>query len=394
MRVLGIVFVAVGVLSLPICAATPAEPYKVFFGNLHAHSSYSDGSGTPAEAFTFARDTGKLDFMALSEHNHASAEMGAKERRDGLMIATQEDLYNGDGENYVTSAARRATEDGRFVALAGQEFSAISKGNHINVFEIKPVIKTENGAFDQLFRFLAATPDSLGEPALVMLNHPGDFKGPEEYGEDDCPDRKTWIATLNKYAALIEVLSGPAMAKTKKRPTGNAQRDYFHYLSLGLYLAPTASQDNHYKTWGTATDTRTGVLAKSLTKADILNALKARRAYATHDKNLRVWFRVGGNLMGDIVKAGADLKAVNATVTIEDGDEPQAHYKIELLRGVVGGGDDTAVVTQRELVGDGSVRFENVRYRGGRSYYLVRIAQSSGRGPKDMTWTAPVWIEP
>ena len=97
--------------------------------------------------------------------------------------------------------------------------------------------------------------------------------------------------------------------------------------------------------------------------------------------------------MGDIVKAGADLKAVNATVTIVDADEPQARYQIELLRGVVGG-DEAAVVAKRELVGDGSVRFERVHYRGGRSYYLLRIAQGNGRGPKDMTWTAPVWIEP
>lgn len=183
------------------------------------------------------------------------------------------------------------------------------------------------------------------------------------------------------------------MAKTKKRPTSNAQRDYFHYLNLGLYLAPTASQDNHYRTWGTATDTRTGVLAKSLTKADVLNALKARRACATHDKNLRLWFRVDGHLMGDVVKTDGSTRTVTATVRVADDDEPQASYQIELRRGVVGG-EAAAVVAQRELAGDGSVRFEGVRYRGGRSYYLVRIAQSSGHGPKDMVWTAPVWIEP
>lgn len=28
---------------------------KVFFGNLHSHTSYSDGSGTPLEAFQYAR---------------------------------------------------------------------------------------------------------------------------------------------------------------------------------------------------------------------------------------------------------------------------------------------------------------------------------------------------
>jgi hypothetical protein len=227
----------------------------------------------------------------------------------------------------------------------------------------------------------------------MMLNHPGDYDGPREYGEDDFPDRKTWIATLNRHAALIEVLSGPAMAKTKTRPRGNAQSDYFRYLKLGLYLVPTASQDSHYANWGTATDTRTAVLAKNLTKVEILKALKARRAYATHDRNLRVWFRVDGHLLGDVVKTNGSPTTVSATVRIADDDEPQARYLVDLLRGVVGG-EVAAVVARQELVGDGNVQFNNVRYRGGRSYYLVRIAQGSGRGPKDMTWTAPVWLEP
>jgi len=42
---------------------------KVFFGNLHSHTSYSDGSGTPSEAYAHARDVAKLDFMAITEHN-------------------------------------------------------------------------------------------------------------------------------------------------------------------------------------------------------------------------------------------------------------------------------------------------------------------------------------
>ena len=29
---------------------------QVFFGNLHSHTSYSDGSGTPEESYTHAED--------------------------------------------------------------------------------------------------------------------------------------------------------------------------------------------------------------------------------------------------------------------------------------------------------------------------------------------------
>lgn len=40
--------------------------YKIFFGNLHSHTSYSDGKGTPEQAFTHATDYG--DFLAVTDH--------------------------------------------------------------------------------------------------------------------------------------------------------------------------------------------------------------------------------------------------------------------------------------------------------------------------------------
>ena len=36
---------------------------KVFFGNLHSHTSFSDGSGLPREAYLHARDLARLDFF-------------------------------------------------------------------------------------------------------------------------------------------------------------------------------------------------------------------------------------------------------------------------------------------------------------------------------------------
>src|SRR6266571_2248599 len=73
---------------------------KVFFGNLHSHTSYSDGSGTPTQAYTQARDTAKLDFLAITEHNHRLAEQGASpDRADGVMIATSPELYTGPNNN-------------------------------------------------------------------------------------------------------------------------------------------------------------------------------------------------------------------------------------------------------------------------------------------------------
>jgi hypothetical protein len=46
----------------------PYTQYKIYFGNLHAHSELSDGKGTPLEAYTYARDFGDLDFFSLTDH--------------------------------------------------------------------------------------------------------------------------------------------------------------------------------------------------------------------------------------------------------------------------------------------------------------------------------------
>ena len=109
-------------------ALPPAAP-NFYFGNLHAHTSYSDGTGTPEEAFSYAQDTGNLDFIAVTEHNHAAAGPTSGDRNDGLLIATDPTLYP-----KLIADANAATVDTKFVAIYGQEFSTISKGNHSNAF--------------------------------------------------------------------------------------------------------------------------------------------------------------------------------------------------------------------------------------------------------------------
>ena len=63
-----------------------------YYGNLHSHSSYSDGnadnsSKIPADDYAFAKTALCMDFLGISEHNHAGAGMSlatgrrAKHRR-------------------------------------------------------------------------------------------------------------------------------------------------------------------------------------------------------------------------------------------------------------------------------------------------------------------------
>ena len=180
-----------------------AQSLEVFFGNLHSHTSYSDGVGTPEVAYAHARDVAGLDFLAVTEHNH---------RRAPSRIATDHQLYSGSISISLISTAARFTENGRFVAIYGQEFSSISSGNHANVFEVGAVISTSsvpNGEWDELLNtWLPNHVDSQGKPALMQLNHPAQSSSPnhKEYGIDDFDSFAQWRDTLDAHAQLINAV--------------------------------------------------------------------------------------------------------------------------------------------------------------------------------------------
>ena len=385
------------ILIFLACAVSLAAQDNVYFGNLHSHTSYSDGSGKPAQAYKHARDVAHVDFLAITEHNHAQAEQGAAaDRQDGILIAKDHSLYSGPASTSLISAAHAANKDGTFVALYGQEFSSISSGNHINVFEIPDVITVPNGAFDQLVTLLDTVRDSRNKQPIVQFNHPGlNTKNPaKDYGEDDFASDAEWIDKMGKFARTIAILNGPHDTKTfDNRPPSSLEHEYLHYLSLGFHVAPTADQDNHYQTWGDATVARTAVIAPSLTKENILEAIDQRHVYATEDKNLRLIVKINGHLMGDRVSAPAVGSPLAVSYSIKDDDEPDAGYSIEVFSGMVGQGN-AVVIDKLEIEGntaDGQI--DSIKYDGGNEYIFFKLTQVNEDGVKDHAWTAPVWFE-
>jgi len=93
---------------------TSTATYNYYYGNLHAHSSYSDGnkdnaSYTPAQDYAYAKNTLHLDFLGIAEHNHSGAGMSVSSWPNGV------------------SQALAATTSS-FLALYGQEWGVISNG--------------------------------------------------------------------------------------------------------------------------------------------------------------------------------------------------------------------------------------------------------------------------
>lgn len=380
------------ILALCIISVATAQN-RVFFGNLHSHTSYSDGSSTPKVAYKHARDVARVDFLAITEHNHHSAGR----------IAEEPALYSGSGPNSLISAARSFNQDNRFVALYGQEFSSISSGNHCNILEVDEVINSTavpNGRWDKLMtEWLPAHRDANGRLPIMLLNHPAISNSPNEieYGRDDFNDFDSWISTLDSCARLINIINGPSH-EAGASPGRPSESEFLRYLSMGLHVAPTADQDNHLKNWGNAANTRTAVIATSLTKPNILQGLRSRNVYATEDKNLSIIATVNDNLIGSII-TGNNVPAANSPIVIRlnvnDADEPQAFYTVDVYRGNIGDMQPADVIHEMEFEGNHEIVINNLQYTGGRQYFFVKITQTDDDGIEiDRAWLAPVWFEP
>lgn len=413
--------------GLLLSAQTPGDQYEVYYGLLHAHTAISDGSGTPEEAFKMAKETG-LDFFAVTPHNHKAAESGAKDRKDGVLIANNQNLYNGNNIVQVTQKFSNGDENDLsikpllkaaaeisgpdFLAIYGQEFSTISKGNHMNVLGIDEVIRVSNGDFGSLLDLIK----QQETPPVLQLNHPNvqsDLfysgsnastikKKYDDYGidaDDLGPHYSNLVAKMDPYVHLLEIFSGPAMKRTRienYRDDKAHYNDYYFYLRQGFHISPSAGQDNHYKTWGRSTDIRMGVYAKSLSKEDIYDAFRGQRTFVTEDVNSRIKVSINGTFMGSNLSANAETP-LKVEVLFEDEDENGEEVEFTVYGGIIESQDSKKATNHKQrnndyksgtiITGERQVIFD-VLASGNPEFYYVVVEQED----RNRTFSAPVWI--
>jgi hypothetical protein len=103
-----------------------------------------------------------------------------------------------------------------------------------------------------------------------------------------------YTADGDQAMALCEVLNTSAFStNTTETETGRSSYEGAcnKALEAGYHVAFSTNQDNHCANWGASYTNRTGVLipnGTALTNASFIDALKARRVFATMDK-ARSW---------------------------------------------------------------------------------------------------------
>jgi hypothetical protein len=363
-----------------------AKTWTAYFGDLHTHCAASDGKGTPEEAYSYAREVAKVDFLALTDHNKKKLDQHA---------------VNG------VIAASKAERTKAFAPLFGQEFSTNENGNHINVFGIcEPIPETLNSDFRRLYRewLPAYTNRHPGNLIFCQFNHPR-IKS-KDYGISSVTVKNAQIqnyegewdafaADAGKWVRLISLVNGPAQ-KTATPPHGLHKdippalvNTWFFYLDKGMHLAPTSNHDTHVESWGDLSDGRTGVwLDEPLSQSAMMQALDKGRCFASEDKNLSLWFELGGATMGTQLPdmASASLPIV---VKVSDSDEHDSRYEVEVFHDIIGDGETAKIITHGEVNAGGTYKTTVHHTRGTRELCLVHIKQI---GTEDDAWSAPVYI--
>ena len=239
-----------------LVAAPAAQAYNHYFGDLHAHTGYSDGAAgtTPWDAFP-AAIAGGADFMALTEHYSTS---------NAYEAWTMDEQEWQD----LKAAAARFTSS-RFVAMPAYEYYLVSHTGEINVFNVAdlPPKMTFLGP-DRLPLFcdwVAGQPGGVGQ-----FNHP------------------TYVSRTSRTSPAAPPLGDEGMGLLEVYNDGFTEASYVKALDAGWHVMPSANSDTHAADWITGRDMRTVLLADALTPADLYAAMRAQRGYATLDKDLCV----------------------------------------------------------------------------------------------------------
>lgn len=317
--------------------------YNIYFANLHSHTEFSDGKGLPEEAYIYARDSAQIDILALSDHTH---------------------LLNEISYQYQKQIAERYTENGYFLALVGQEFGNLNQFGHLTIFDADSLcpISTAN---------LAKTYQWLNSKGLIaQFNHPrqSDF------------NYLAFDFNGDQWCSMIEVVNGSG------NYTELNEEIYFTGLANGWHLAPVANQDNHNKKWGDAMTSLgqiplTGILADTLTKEAVLNALHERRIYAleTRPKTDRIRLK---NFMIDNIFMGGRLVTSNPSVLIKLEVVAETGFsQIYLYKNGVKY-DSVNTLNRDSIVWCKADTSAN-------GYYFIKGIQLDG----DRFWSAPIWVE-
>ncbi|RIL00870.1 MAG: hypothetical protein DCC71_18355 [Proteobacteria bacterium] len=347
-----------------------ADAPTILWADLHGHTNWSDGTGHPEDYLRYARDVAALDVAALTDHDHWGTP-----------------FFDASPERWkqTQELTERYYAPGRFVTVLGFEWTNWTYGHrHVLYFDRSGDLLSSVDAETE-------TPQALweslrGREAMTIAHHSAG--GPVAIDWSIPPD------PVLEPVTEIASAHGSSEAPDTQYPIydaipGNWVRDQLakHYV-FGF----VGSGDGHDGHPGLAHlgspygGGLAGIIAESRTREAVLEALRARRTFATNGPRMLLRVSLGGRRMGEAASL-ADLAAAAA-----------AHADVELVVQVVG----TAPIAKVDVVHNRSVA-QSYDAEGRREvmvrwavppldtgdFVYVRAVQQDGGA----AWSSPWFIE-
>jgi hypothetical protein len=335
---------------------------RVFWGDLHGHSGISDGTGTPEDYYRYARDIAALDVAALTDHDHWGMPP----------LSESPDLWED-----IRAQTEAFHEPGRFVALLGYEWTSWLHGHrHVLYFgDEGRVLSFVDPAYESPLQLWEAL---RGEPALTITHHTAG--GPIANNWDIPPDPE--LEPVTEVASVHGSSEAADSPRLIYHPIeGHFARDA---LDRGYRLGFVGSGDSHDGHPGLAhlaspNGGLVAILAEELTREGVLEALRARRVYATNGPRIFLHATLDGLPMGSALAAdGGRTRTLGVRAVAPDPLE-----RIDLVR-------SGQVVQTFAAQGEREIRLEEpITGLQGGEYLYVRVVQADGGA----AWSSPFFLD-
>ena len=355
--------------------------YQLYFGQLHSHTTYSDGSGTLETALAYVAglpDSANVDFVAFTDHSNYFDKSGDANPEGALYDMSLATAYSQETwKSYKDAVAAFNASQSDVVAIAGFEMTWSGGPGHINTFNTPGIVSRNNTTLNNktddagMKAYYALLSQPEGVDSLSQFNHPGSTFG-------TFADFSYYDALIDSRIFLVEVGNGEGQIGA-----GGYYPSYEYYtmaLDKGWHVAPTNNQDNHKGKWGNANDARDVIITDDFSEQGIYAAIRAMRMYATEDKNLEISYTLNDMMMGTIISEVPEK--LNISVTVNDPDASDSISKVEVI---VNSGKTAYTWNDPAELATGAL---SVELDPDYSYYYIRVTEGDG----DLAVTAPVWV--
>ena len=355
-------------ISNPIYVTQAPPAARIFWGDPHWQTFFSDGIRCPEELYAFARDEGFLDFGAISDHMEAVTDR-------------QWDYFQAVTNDY--------NEPGRFVTLIGQEWTnhnpAVGAPGHRNIYyrgNGGPALRSNDPDCDTLAKLWRKLESLAGIDAIAIPHHSANVV----MGVD-------WAQGWNpKYEKAVEIHSVWGSSECHREDGSimpiqhlsgeKRERHVVDALKMGYRFGFVGGGDIHDGRPGDQLHNEsypsmpaklypggyTAAFAPALTRDAVFNAIRDRKTYATTESRIYLDTTFGKTKEGHTLDiTAASEEGIREAAMVVNGESVQRIQPNEDRRILTKGGIPTPM--------------------GPGDFCYVRVTTAKN----NMAWSSPYW---